>query len=94
VSLVKNLTQTHDKRAAPTAAIILIGNELLSGRTQDVNLAYMAKALAARGVRLSEARVIPDIESVIVDSLNALRSSCTYVFTTGGIGPTQVAAWY
>jgi len=89
VPLENNLTQVHSQRATPTAAILLIGSELLSGRTQDANLAYMAKALAARGIRLSEARVIPDDETVIVDTLNTLRSSNTYVFTTGGIGPTH-----
>lgn len=85
----KESTQGRSKPATPTAAILLIGNELLSGRTQDINLAYMAKALAAHGIRVREARIIPDDESVIVDTLNTLRSSCTYVFTTGGIGPTH-----
>jgi len=85
----ENVTQPHSESAAPTAAILLIGSELLSGRTQDTNLAYMAKALATRGIRLREARVIPDDETVIIDTLNTLRRSNTYVFTTGGIGPTH-----
>ena len=74
---------------APSAAIILIGNELLSGRTQDTNLAYMATGLAAHGIRVTETRIIPDDESVIVNTLNVLRKANTYVFTTGGIGPTH-----
>ena len=72
-----------------TAAVLVIGNEILSGRTQDINIAYMAKALSGHGIRLCEARIIPDIESVIVDTLNTLRKEHTYVFTTGGIGPTH-----
>ena len=72
-----------------TAAVLVIGNEILSGRTQDINIAYMAKALSGHGIRLCEARIIPDIESVIVDTLNTLRKEHTYLFTTGGIGPTH-----
>jgi len=84
---VSNESQSSHEN--PTAAILLIGNEILSGRTQDLNLAYMGKALAAHGIRISEARIIPDIESVIVETLNHLRSTNSYVFTTGGIGPTH-----
>jgi molybdenum cofactor synthesis domain-containing protein len=73
----------------PTAAILIIGNEILSGRTQDINLNFLAKELTGLGIRLAEARVIPDIESVIVETLNAVRRKYTYVFTTGGIGPTH-----
>ena len=73
----------------PTAAVLLIGNEILSGRTQDINLNHIATKLSAVGIQVCECRVIPDIESVIVDSLNSLRSQYTYVFTTGGIGPTH-----
>lgn len=69
--------------------MILIGNELLSGRTQDLNLAYVAKGLAALGIRLLEARVIPDIPDVIVTTVNECRARASYVFTTGGIGPTH-----
>lgn len=74
---------------APTAAVLLIGNELLSGRTQDSNLAYIAKKMVEKGIRLREARVISDTPEVIVQTLNELRSRYTYVFTTGGIGPTH-----
>lgn len=83
-------TQNHSSSpSAPTAAVLLIGNELLSGRTQDTNLAYMAKGLSAHGIQLRQARVIPDEPSEIVDTVNAMRAAYTYVFTTGGIGPTH-----
>lgn len=71
------------------AAIIIIGNEILSGRTQDRNLAYIGKRLQEIGVVLSEARVIPDIEAVIIETVNQCRKTFDYVFTTGGIGPTH-----
>ncbi|MBV9043736.1 MAG: competence/damage-inducible protein A [Alphaproteobacteria bacterium] len=73
----------------PTAAILVIGDEILSGRTQDTNTAYIAKFLGALGIDLREARVVPDVQQEIVDALNALRTRYTYVFTTGGIGPTH-----
>ncbi len=72
-----------------TAGLLLIGNELLSGRTQDANLNYLAKQLTAMGIRLAEARVVGDDENEIVDAVNALRARYDYVFTTGGIGPTH-----
>ncbi|MBM4228142.1 MAG: competence/damage-inducible protein A [Gammaproteobacteria bacterium] len=72
-----------------TAAILIIGNEILSGRTRDANLQLLAKALAARGVRLLETRVVADRFEAIVAGVNALRASYDYVFTTGGIGPTH-----
>jgi molybdenum cofactor synthesis domain-containing protein len=72
-----------------TAAVLIIGNEILSGRTQDTNLAYLAKKLNEYGVQVREARVVPDIEREIVDAVNALRARHDYVFTTGGIGPTH-----
>lgn len=72
-----------------TAALILIGNELLSGRTQDTNLYTIANALGAHGIRLVEARVIADDAAVIQATVNTLRAQCDYVFTTGGIGPTH-----
>ena len=72
-----------------TAAVLVIGDEILSGRTQDTNLNYLARFLGALGIDLAEARVVPDIEAEIVAALNALRSRYTYVFTTGGIGPTH-----
>lgn len=73
----------------PTACVLIIGNEILSGRTQDSNLNYIAKKLASSGVLLTEARVIPDIEAVIVSTINEMRAKFTYVFTTGGIGGTH-----
>ena len=72
-----------------TAAVLIIGNEILSGRTQDTNLAYLAKKLNEYGIQIREARVVPDIEGEIVDAVNALRARFDYVFTTGGIGPTH-----
>jgi molybdenum cofactor synthesis domain-containing protein len=74
---------------APTAAILIIGNEILSGRTQDTNLNWIAGRLTAKGIRLAEARVVPDVEDEIVAAVRALSTRCTYVFTTGGIGPTH-----
>jgi molybdenum cofactor synthesis domain-containing protein len=73
----------------PTAAVLLIGNEILSGRTQDTNLATIAKFLGSHGIDVCEARVVRDVEGEIVAALNALRARYTYVFTTGGIGPTH-----
>src|ERR1700760_1092495 len=75
--------------ANPTAAVLVIGDEILSGRTQDTNPAYIARFLGALGIDLREARVVPDIQDEIVAALNALRARYTYVFTTGGIGPTH-----
>ncbi len=72
-----------------TSAVLIIGNEILSGRTQDANLAYLATGLNSVGVRLMEARVIADVEDEIVAAVNALRAEYDYVFTTGGIGPTH-----
>ena len=72
-----------------TAALIIIGNEILSGRTQDANLAYLANGLNKLGIRMIEARVIRDDEDVIVATVNELRQAHDYVFTTGGIGPTH-----
>ncbi len=71
------------------AAVIIIGNEILSGRTQDKNVAHIALTLNEVGVRLAEVRVVPDIEAEIVDAVNTLRAKFDYVFTTGGIGPTH-----
>ena len=72
-----------------TAAAILIGNELLSGRTKDANLPYFGEKLNRYGIRLCEARVIADDEQTIVDTVNLMRKTYDYVFTTGGIGPTH-----
>lgn len=75
--------------AAPTACLLIIGDEILSGRTQDANLRFIGQRLAEMGIRLQETRVIPDASDVIVETLNACRERYTYVFTTGGIGPTH-----
>lgn len=72
-----------------TAAILIIGNEILSGRTKDANLPWLAERLGALGIRVREARVVPDIPEEIIGAVNALRAKFTYVFTTGGIGPTH-----
>jgi len=79
----------NEASKTPTACVLIIGNEILSGRTQDTNLNYIAKGLAERGVRLREARVIPDIEATIISVVNEVRARYDYVFTTGGIGPTH-----
>jgi molybdenum cofactor synthesis domain-containing protein len=83
------MTDDPPPRKTPTACVLIIGNEILSGRTQDINLNYIAKGLAERGVRLKEARVIPDICEVIVETVNEVRAKYDYIFTTGGIGPTH-----
>jgi molybdenum cofactor synthesis domain-containing protein len=72
-----------------TGALLVIGNKILSGRTKDENIGYIAEYLTALGIDLMEARVVGDEETAIVDALNALRHRYTYVFTTGGIGPTH-----
>jgi len=72
-----------------TASLAIIGNEILSGRTQDKNIAYIATELNRVGIQLAEVRVVPDIEKEIVDCVNALRTKYDYLFTTGGIGPTH-----
>ena len=78
-----------EKKAKVNAAVLIIGNEILSGRTQDTNTSTIATWLNSIGVRVEEVRVIPDVEKKIVDTLNLLRSNYDYVFTTGGIGPTH-----
>ena len=75
--------------AQPTAAVLLIGDEILSGRTKDKNLGFIADYMTALGIDLREARLVPDVEEEIVAALNVLRQRYTYVFTTGGIGPTH-----
>ena len=72
-----------------TAAVLVIGDEILSGRTKDKNIGYIAEYLTNIGIDLREVRVVPDFEAEIVEALNALRRRYTYVFTTGGIGPTH-----
>ena len=72
-----------------TAALLVIGGKILSGRTKDLNIDYIAEYLTAVGINLREVRVVGDEERAIIDALNALRRRYTYVFTTGGIGPTH-----
>lgn len=72
-----------------TAGLVIIGDEILSGRTQDKNIAQVAAWLNIQGIRLAEVRVVPDLEARIVEGLNALRERYDYCFTTGGIGPTH-----
>ena len=72
-----------------TAAILVIGDEILSGRTKDKNIGYIAEYLTNLGIDLREARVVPDVEEEVVAAINALRKRYDYLFTTGGIGPTH-----
>lgn len=72
-----------------TAGLVVIGDEILSGRTHDKNIAQLASWLQVQGIRLSEVRVVPDVAERIVEAVNALRESYDYLFTTGGIGPTH-----
>jgi molybdenum cofactor synthesis domain-containing protein len=74
---------------AVTAALIVIGDEILSGRTKDVNIGTVADFCTELGIALSEVRVVPDVEAEIIAAVNAVRARYTYVFTTGGIGPTH-----
>ena len=77
------------KSTKVNAAILIIGNEILSGRTQDTNTSTLATWLNSIGVKVNEVRVVPDIEKTIIDTVNFLRKENDYVFTTGGIGPTH-----
>ena len=77
------------KKTKVNAAILIIGNEILSGRTKDTNTSTIAVWLNSIGVKVGEVRVIPDVEKTIIDTLNLLKSAYDYVFTTGGIGPTH-----
>ncbi len=72
-----------------TSGIIIIGNEVLSGRTKDINTSTIAKWLNSLGIEVKEVRVIPDIEETIIETVNSLRKKFNYIFTTGGIGPTH-----
>jgi molybdenum cofactor synthesis domain-containing protein len=76
-------------KKAVTACVLIIGNEILSGRTQDENLGFLARELNNVGVRVKEARVIPDDAEIIIGTVNTVRARFDYVFTTGGIGPTH-----
>ena len=80
-------TQSEDEIV--TAGLLVIGDEILSGRTKDKNIGFISEYLTAIGIDLKEVRVVPDDEPEIVAALNALRARYTYVFTTGGIGPTH-----
>ena len=73
----------------PIACLLVIGNEVLSGRTQDANIRFLAVKLGELGIPMREVRVIPDIAQTIIDTVNEVRRKFTYVFTTGGIGPTH-----
>ena len=83
------MSEAEPETGVVTACVLIIGNEILSGRTQDANLAFLAKGLNEAGIRLREARVIPDDAAVIVATVNEVRRNFDYVFTTGGIGPTH-----
>ena len=72
-----------------SAGIIIIGNEILSGRTKDTNTSTLALWLNSIGVKVSEVRIIPDIENTIIETVNVLRKKHNYIFTSGGIGPTH-----
>jgi molybdenum cofactor synthesis domain-containing protein len=80
---------THSEDEIVTAGLLVIGDEILSGRTKDKNIGFIAEYLTAIGIDLKEVRVVPDVETEIVAALNALRARYAYVFTTGGIGPTH-----
>ena len=85
----------HAEPSAPdperiwTAALVVIGDEILSGRTPDKNIAQIALWLNLQGIRLAEVRVVPDVEDAIIEAVNQLRARNDYLFTTGGIGPTH-----
>jgi molybdenum cofactor synthesis domain-containing protein len=83
------MSETTSFPASVTAAILVIGDEILSGRTKDKNIGYIAEYLTNIGIELREVRVVPDVQEEIVAALNALRARYTYIFTTGGIGPTH-----
>ena len=80
---------TNDIQDKVTAALLVIGDEILSGRTKDKNIGYIAEYLTAIGIDLREVRVVSDDEGAIIEAVNALRARNTYLFTTGGIGPTH-----
>ena len=77
------------ERSNPTACLLVIGNEVLSGRTQDANIQFLATRLGALGIPLREVRVIPDVADTIIGTVNEVRARFDHVFTTGGIGPTH-----
>lgn len=79
----------NDQTKTPTACVVVIGNEILSGRTQDLNISFIGKKCDELGIKLIEARVIPDIEDAIIETITQCKSFFDFVFTTGGIGPTH-----
>lgn len=79
----------NKKNKKNNAAIIIIGNEILSGRTQDKNVSILTNWLNELGIKVAEVRIIPDLEDIIVEAVNKLKKNFTYIFTTGGIGPTH-----
>ncbi len=81
------MSQTTKKN--PTACLLVIGNEVLSGRTRDANIQFLATGLGNLGIPMREVRVIPDVPAVIIGTVNEVRAKFDYVFTTGGIGPTH-----
>src|SRR6476469_26089 len=83
------MTDNHQSSDTVTAALIIIGEEILSGRTRDENISHIARYLTEIGIVLQEVRVVRDVEAEIVAAVNALRARYSYVFTTGGIGPTH-----
>ncbi|MGB6703447.1 molybdopterin-binding protein, partial [Methyloceanibacter sp.] len=82
------MTDSHQTSDTVTAALIIIGEEILSGRTKDETISHIARYLTEIGIALQEVRVVRDVEAEIVAAVNALRARYSYVFTTGGIGPT------
>src|SRR4028118_775762 len=78
-----------DEQKVWTVALVVIGDEILSGRTEDRNVAQVATWLNRQGIRLTEVRIVPDVEQRIAEAVNALRIAHDYLFTTGGIGPTH-----
>ena len=80
---------TRNKKRRFFAAILIIGDEILSGRTQDANTSFLAKWLNERGIQLKEVRIVPDQLRTIINNVNVLRKKYDYLFTTGGIGPTH-----
>src|SRR5258708_3261579 len=89
LQVIMTIADTPAPKEAITAALLVIGDKILSGRTKDQNIGYVAEYLTALGMHLAEVRVIGDEETAIVDAVNALRQRYSYDFTTGGIGPTH-----
>jgi molybdenum cofactor synthesis domain-containing protein len=83
------MIDAHAPAAPASVALLIIGNEILSGRTQDANMAFIGRYLGERGLRLAEARVVPDEAAIIIETVRSLAARYTYVFTTGGIGSTH-----